>query len=32
MLENVKLILTDMDGTLLNSRRELPSDFKECFD
>lgn len=28
----VKLIVTDMDGTLLNSQRELPSDFFDTLD
>ena len=28
----IKLIAADMDGTLLNSRRELPPDFGEVID
>ena len=28
----IKLIASDMDGTLLNDRKELPGDFFEVFD
>ncbi len=31
MTNKIKLIATDMDGTLLNSRGELPKDFYEIF-
>ncbi len=31
MNNNIKLIATDMDGTLLNSKGQLPSDFFEVF-
>ena len=30
-LENVKLIVTDMDGTLLNSNHQLPTNFEEIY-
>ena len=30
-LSQVKLIATDMDGTLLNSRKELPTNFYNLF-
>lgn len=32
MKEEIKLILCDMDGTLLNSRKELPSTFETVFE
>ena len=28
----IKLIASDMDGTLLNDRKELPGDFFEVFE
>ncbi|HOA39381.1 MAG TPA: HAD hydrolase family protein, partial [Flavihumibacter sp.] len=30
-IANVKLIATDMDGTLLNGEKELPPDFYQVF-
>ncbi len=30
-LKNVKLIVTDMDGTLLNSNHQLPTNFEEIY-
>lgn len=31
-IDNIKLIATDIDGTLMNDKKELPSDFYEVLD